>query len=146
MFFLEKTFCFIVIQEIKTCHFFIPTKNSSFIVELTKHISLLKAMLCSFGTGSICQEKWRVLGSKKCPLVAGFKVPADTHAVDGITGRLPTCKLNNIDVNEYLSDVLMRLPLRPANSDISDLMPVGWHKAKNGGEMPPVTHLYPSKN
>ena len=57
-----------------------------------------------------------------------------------------TCKLNNIDVNEYLADVIMRLPLRPANADISDLTPVGWYRDKHNGDMPPVTHLYPSKN
>lgn len=57
-----------------------------------------------------------------------------------------TCKLNGIDVHEYLSDVLMRLPIRPANADISDLTPVGWYKAKNEGKEPPLTPLYPSKN
>jgi transposase len=57
-----------------------------------------------------------------------------------------TCKLNDIDVHEYLADVLMRLPIRPANADIEDLTPLGWYKSKNDGSMPKATPLYPSKN
>lgn len=59
---------------------------------------------------------------------------------------LTTCKLNGIDPHAYLADVLMRLAIRPANADVSDLTPVEWFKSKNGGEMPKATPLYPSKN
>lgn len=59
---------------------------------------------------------------------------------------LTTCKLNGIDPHMYLADVLMRLAIRPANADIRDLTPVEWFKARNNGEMPKATPLYPSKN
>jgi hypothetical protein len=59
---------------------------------------------------------------------------------------ITTCKLNGIDPHEYLSDVLMRLPIRPPGTDITDLTPVGWYKARNGGEEPKRTPIYPSKN
>ena len=57
-----------------------------------------------------------------------------------------TCKLNGIDAHEYLAEVLMRLPIRPANADIGDLTPIGWYKSKNDGNMPKANPLYPSKN
>ena len=59
---------------------------------------------------------------------------------------LTTCKLNGIDANKYLEDVLMRLPIRPSDADISDLMPVEWYKARNNGKLPDVQDLYPSKD
>jgi hypothetical protein len=59
---------------------------------------------------------------------------------------ITTCKLNSIDPQEYLEDVLMRLPLRPAGADISDLLPIEWYKAKNNGKMPKIQNLYPSKD
>ncbi|MBD3318104.1 MAG: IS66 family transposase [Chitinivibrionales bacterium] len=59
---------------------------------------------------------------------------------------ITTCKLNDIDPHEYLSDVLMRLVIRPENADVTDLTPVQWHKARNDGQDPKATPLYPSKN
>lgn len=59
---------------------------------------------------------------------------------------ISTCKLNDIDPHEYLSEVLMRLAARDHNADVSDLTPVEWYKEKNGGYMPAATPLYPSKN
>ena len=59
---------------------------------------------------------------------------------------LTTCKLNDIDPHAYLADVLMRLAIRPANADVSDLTPVEWFKSKNNGALPKATPLYPSKN
>jgi hypothetical protein len=59
---------------------------------------------------------------------------------------ITTCKLNSIDPQEYLADILMRLPLRPVGADISDLLPVEWYKAKNNGKMPEIQKLYPSKD
>jgi transposase len=57
-----------------------------------------------------------------------------------------TCKLNGINPEDYLKDVLMTLAIRPANADINDLLPVNWYKNKNGGIDPILTPLYPSKN
>jgi len=57
-----------------------------------------------------------------------------------------TCKLNGIDIHEYFRDVLMRLAIRPPGADISDLTPIGWHKARNNGQMPELKQIYPSKD
>ena len=57
-----------------------------------------------------------------------------------------TCKLNNINPEQYLKDVLMRLAVRPQNADISDLLPVNWYRKRNGNNDPIHTPLYPSKN
>lgn len=59
---------------------------------------------------------------------------------------ITTCKLNNIDPHEYLPDVLMRLAVRPAGTDVTDLTPVEWYKARNNGQEPKATPLYPSKH
>lgn len=59
---------------------------------------------------------------------------------------ITTCKLNNINPEEYLKEVLMLLAIRPGNADITDLLPVNWYKKNNGGEDPVYTPLYPSKN
>lgn len=59
---------------------------------------------------------------------------------------ISTCKLNNINPEKYLEDVLMRLAIRPADADVTDLLPVNWHKTNNGGADPMKTPLYPSKN
>jgi hypothetical protein len=58
---------------------------------------------------------------------------------------ITTCKRNGIDVNEYLADVLMRLPLRPDGMDVSDLMPIEWYRTKHG-KLPDPVSLYPSKH
>jgi transposase len=39
---------------------------------------------------------------------------------------ITTCKLNDIDPEEYHNDVIMRLAIRPENAVISDLLPVEW--------------------
>jgi transposase len=59
---------------------------------------------------------------------------------------ITTCKLNDINPEEYLQDVMVRLSVRPQNSDISDLLPVAWYKKNNPGEDPVHTPLYPSKH
>jgi len=59
---------------------------------------------------------------------------------------ITTCKLNTINPEDYLSDVLMLLSVRPENADVTDLLPVDWYKKNNGGEDPLHTPLYPSKN
>jgi transposase len=58
---------------------------------------------------------------------------------------ITTCKLNAININEYLSDVLLRLPIRPPQMDVSDLLPVQWHQSKYG-KLPDPVSLYPSQN
>ncbi|HZH72599.1 MAG TPA: IS66 family transposase [Mariniphaga sp.] len=57
---------------------------------------------------------------------------------------IATCKLNCINPEEYLKDILMRMAIRPANADVSDLTPVEWLKACNGGKLPEKKPLYPS--
>jgi hypothetical protein len=57
---------------------------------------------------------------------------------------IATCKLNSINPEEYLNDVLMRMAIRPENADVSDLTPVEWLKARNGGILPEKKPLYPS--
>jgi transposase len=59
---------------------------------------------------------------------------------------ITTCKLNGIDPEAYLKDVIMRLAIRPENADVSDLLPTAWFKSKNGGNTPAHTPLYPSKH
>lgn len=57
---------------------------------------------------------------------------------------IATCKLNGINPEEYLNDILMRMAIRPENADVSDLTPVEWLKARNGGKLPEKKPLYPS--
>ena len=59
---------------------------------------------------------------------------------------ISTCKLNNINPDQYLEDVLMKLAIRPENADVTDLLPVNWYKKNNGGADPMKTPLYPSKH
>ena len=42
-----------------------------------------------------------------------------------------TCLMNNVNLEEYLPDVLMRLAIRPEGADVKDLLPVNWLKGKN---------------
>jgi len=55
-----------------------------------------------------------------------------------------TCKLNCINPEEYLKDILMRMAIRPNDADVSDLTPVEWLKARNDGKLPKKEPLYPS--
>jgi transposase len=59
---------------------------------------------------------------------------------------ITTCKLNDIDPEAYLKDVIMRLAIRAENADVSDLLPTTWFKTKNNGNAPAHTPLYPSKH
>jgi hypothetical protein len=59
---------------------------------------------------------------------------------------ITTCKLNNINPEEYLKEVLMLLAIRHANVDVTDLLQVNWYKKNNGDADPIHTPLYPSKN
>jgi transposase len=59
---------------------------------------------------------------------------------------IQTCKLNSINPEEYLKDILMRIAVRPQDASVCDLTPMEWLKAKNGGILPKKQALYPSKN
>jgi hypothetical protein len=59
---------------------------------------------------------------------------------------IATCKLNNINPEEYLGDVLMRIGMRSADASVRDLIPTEWLKARNGGKLPEKQPLYPSIN
>lgn len=59
---------------------------------------------------------------------------------------IATCKLNGINPEEYLKDVLMRLAIRSADAKVHDLIPTEWLKAQNGGILPEKQPLYPSRN
>jgi transposase len=59
---------------------------------------------------------------------------------------ITTCKLNNIDPETYLTDILLPLSTRPGNTDVSDLLPINWYKKHNNNTDPIHTPLYPSKN
>lgn len=59
---------------------------------------------------------------------------------------IATCKLNDINPQEYLGDVLMRIAMRTADASVRDLVPTEWLKARNGGKLPEKQPLYPSPN
>lgn len=59
---------------------------------------------------------------------------------------IATCKLNNINPEEYLGDVLMRIAMRPKDASVHDLLPTEWLKARNAGKLPEKLPLYPSAN
>jgi transposase len=59
---------------------------------------------------------------------------------------ITTCKLNSINPEEYLMDVMKVLAMRPDDADVTDLLPVNWYKKHNAGADPMLTPLYPSKN
>lgn len=59
---------------------------------------------------------------------------------------ITTCKLNGINPEDYLRDVLVSLAIRPADADVTDLLPVNWYRKNNDGTDPALTPLYPSKN
>jgi hypothetical protein len=59
---------------------------------------------------------------------------------------ITTCKLNSINPEDYLKDVLMSLAMRPSDADVTDLLPMNWYRKNNAGANPALTPLYPSKN
>lgn len=59
---------------------------------------------------------------------------------------ITTCKLNSINPEDYLKDVLESLAMRPSDADVTDLLPVNWYRKNNAGADPILTPLYPSKN
>ena len=84
---------------------------------------------------AIGRKNWLSVGSDE-----GGKRMAMLYSV------IATCKLNGIDIEEYLTDVLMRLAMRPQGASVADLTPIEWPKAKNGGTLPALKPLYPSKS
>jgi transposase len=84
---------------------------------------------------AIGRKNWNSVGSKR-----GGKWMAILYSI------IATCKLNGIDIEAYFRDVLMRLAMRPENASVTDLTPLEWHKANNGGKLPDLKPIYPSKN
>ena len=84
---------------------------------------------------AVGRKNWLFVGSDE-----GGKRMAMLYSI------IATCKLNGIDIEEYLSDVLMRLGMRPQGANVADLTPIEWLKTKNGGTLPATKPLYPSKN
>jgi hypothetical protein len=94
--------------------------------------SVVERIIRSFAIG---RNNWLAAGSEN-----GAKWMAALYSI------ITTCKINGIDMEEYLCDVLMRLPCRGTDADVSDLTPVGWYKARNDGNLPEVKSLYPSNH
>ena len=84
---------------------------------------------------TIGRKNWLSVGSDE-----GGKRMAMLYSI------IATCKLNSIDIEEYLKDVVMRLAMRPQGAGVADLTPIEWLKTKNGGTLPPLKPLYPSKS
>jgi transposase len=59
---------------------------------------------------------------------------------------ITTCKLNSINPDDYLKEVMTSLAMRSADADVTDLLPVNWYKKNNAGTDPALTPLYPSKH
>lgn len=59
---------------------------------------------------------------------------------------IATCKMNNINPEEYLNDVLMRIAIHVKDASVKDLIPTEWLKARNGGCLPEKRPLFPSRN
>ena len=84
---------------------------------------------------AIGRNNWMQAGSEN-----GARWMASLYSI------ITTCKLNDIDPEAYLKDVIMRLAIRPKNADVSDLLPMAWFKIRNNGNTPLHTPLYPSKH
>jgi hypothetical protein len=54
---------------------------------------------------------------------------AGGHRAAAVYSLVQTCKLNNVDPQAWLADVLARLPDYPANK-IADLLPWNWQAAR----------------
>jgi transposase len=84
---------------------------------------------------AIGRNNWMTVGSDE-----GGKRMAMLYSI------IATCKINGIDIPQYLSDILMRLAMRPEGASVADLTPIEWLKTKNNGILPPLTPIYPSKS
>ena len=73
-------------------------------------------------------------------LRARFRVPADFrlpppkkpplgHRAAAVYTLIETCKMNDIDPQAWLADILARLPDHPANK-VADLLPWNWRSAR----------------
>lgn len=83
---------------------------------------------------AIGRNNWGQAGSEK-----GARWMAILYTI------ITTCKLNNINPEEYLNNVLPFLSVRPEGTDIADLLPMNWYKKNHGNKDPLHTPLYPSK-
>ena len=70
---------------------------------------------------------------RKNALFAGHDLGAENWAA--IASLIETCKLNGINPNAYLTDVLTRLATKRDGEPISDLLPANWTPAHSDGDM-----------
>jgi transposase len=84
---------------------------------------------------AIGRNNWNHVGSDR-----GGKWMAILYSI------ITTCKTNGIDIAEYIKDVLMRLAIRSPEQSVSNLTPIEWWKTKNGGTLPQLKSIYPSKS
>ena len=82
---------------------------------------------------AIGRNNWNAVGSDE-----GGKRMAILYSFNS------TCKINGIDFEAYLADILMRLVIRSPNASVADLTPIAWLKSKNNGELPKIKPMYPS--
>jgi transposase len=67
---------------------------------------------------AVGRKNWTLAGSD-----------AGGHRAAAVYSLVQTCKLNNVDPQAWLADVLARLPDYPANK-IADLLPWNWQAAR----------------
>ena len=64
---------------------------------------------------------------RKNALFAGHDLGAENWAA--IASLIETCKLNGINPNDYLTDILTRIAAMRYGKPISDLLPANWKPA-----------------
>jgi len=94
-----------------------------------------EAFTRSWMTGRICLSKQcrRTGDTRHCswPPQLDLRSGSDAggHRAAAVYSLVETCKLNNVDPQAWLADVLARLPDYPANK-IADLLPWNWQAAR----------------
>jgi len=74
------------------------------------------------------QNERAIALQRKNALFAGHDLGAENWAA--IASLIETCKLNAINPQAYLTDVLQRVILRKLGEPVDDLTPVAWASAK----------------
>jgi hypothetical protein len=67
---------------------------------------------------------WKAFHNRKNSLFAGHDLGAENWA--GFATLIETCKLNDINPQAYLTDVLARIVLRTDADPVDDLLPYNW--------------------
>jgi transposase len=70
---------------------------------------------------------------RKNALFAGHDLGAENWAA--IASLIETCKLNGIDPNAYLTDILTRIAAKRDGEPLDDLLPGNWVKTNSDGDM-----------